>query len=276
MALCDEIKDKISLYIDNELDEKEKIETEAHIKECGECRRFYNELKAISNGLRETDDIGFDKELHEKIMGGIKTLSKDKKKRNPFVEIVPAAACFILLCAVTVALTDMQNKKAHRQELEAQRNGIVASQEENPGEAKPQPRSAGGSSAGSRSLNTDSIIKESIELRLKAEDSDKALDELYNLICTFDFEAVLDRDEKTVEFSILKTDYEKLAEKIDEISEIISKTVTEEDLTQEYNAVCDEIDAADINDTARINELREKAFYLETDNNYYFVKARVE
>ena len=58
---CNEAYIQINLYIDNALNKEETISLEAHLEECYECRRIYDELNEINKLLYEEDKpIPFD------------------------------------------------------------------------------------------------------------------------------------------------------------------------------------------------------------------------
>ncbi|MEN3045767.1 MAG: zf-HC2 domain-containing protein [Candidatus Hydrothermales bacterium] len=53
---CKELFEKISLYIDGYIDDKEKIYIENHIKTCTSCKKIYEDLltiKLLSPSLKE-------------------------------------------------------------------------------------------------------------------------------------------------------------------------------------------------------------------------------
>ena len=54
---CDEMQELLSLYIDNELEENEIKAVEEHLSICGDCRREYNELKEMTDLLRQAEMV---------------------------------------------------------------------------------------------------------------------------------------------------------------------------------------------------------------------------
>ena len=68
---CTEIRELLSLYIDDELDESQAAEIGEHLKNCEECRREYDEFIEITELLREAPTIplpgSFDEKLKEAI-----------------------------------------------------------------------------------------------------------------------------------------------------------------------------------------------------------------
>lgn len=69
---CNEVRELLSLYIDDELDENEKLLVEQHLQICEECRKELEEYKKIIQALQEIPDeeppLGYCKRLHEKLL----------------------------------------------------------------------------------------------------------------------------------------------------------------------------------------------------------------
>lgn len=69
---CNDVRDNISLYIDDELNEEEKKLMEEHLKKCAECSKELEEYKKIIQMLCELPDeeppVGYCKRLHEKLL----------------------------------------------------------------------------------------------------------------------------------------------------------------------------------------------------------------
>lgn len=74
---CDKVKELLSFYIDNELDNETSKEIKNHIEVCGECKREYEDLVVIQKLLSETPQVelptGFKAELHDKLIECQKT-----------------------------------------------------------------------------------------------------------------------------------------------------------------------------------------------------------
>ena len=54
---CKMIIEKIPLYMDDMLDEKEMQEVFAHLQFCSECKEIYNDLSIISRELKEIEAV---------------------------------------------------------------------------------------------------------------------------------------------------------------------------------------------------------------------------
>jgi len=79
---CKEIKDKLDLYIDDEilLDEEKKL-IEEHLKECKSCNQEYEEMIKIKKELEKLKDIDLPKDFHKKLM---KNIRNDENKKTSF------------------------------------------------------------------------------------------------------------------------------------------------------------------------------------------------
>lgn len=95
---CDEVKKLIDEYISLELDEKDRIQVEKHLRSCDGCRAEYEELKGLKSELRAlNEDVpkDFEQKLTEKIK---------KEQRISYFDVkkfaVSAAAVVVLVCAV--------------------------------------------------------------------------------------------------------------------------------------------------------------------------------
>lgn len=69
---CNEVRDKLSLYLDDELNEKEKKLMDEHLKNCPECSselRGYRKIIQLLNELpNEEPPEGYCKRLHERLL----------------------------------------------------------------------------------------------------------------------------------------------------------------------------------------------------------------
>lgn len=96
---CNEIKDMISLYIDRELEDEEKLLFEKHIEQCENCKKEFEEYKKIINMLQnlteEEPPKGYCKRLHEKLLN-VKLQSK-ANTRSRWIKYSSIAAAFVLI-----------------------------------------------------------------------------------------------------------------------------------------------------------------------------------
>lgn len=108
---CNEICDKLSLYIDNELSDEEMHQMEEHFKSCENCQKELNEYKNLISVLQslpeEEPPEGYCKRLHKKLLENSpqskakKTASKLKGiNRFKWMKYGSIAAAFVLVFLV--------------------------------------------------------------------------------------------------------------------------------------------------------------------------------
>ena len=72
MMKCNEICDKLSLYIDNELSNEEMLQMEEHLQSCENCQKELEEYKKIISVLQSLPEVeppvGYCKRLHNKLL----------------------------------------------------------------------------------------------------------------------------------------------------------------------------------------------------------------
>lgn len=105
---CKYFRSLADQYIEGELTAEQMRELEAHIAECEECRREFDELKALKGAIhsaREEVPEG----LHERIMSAVKSEPKKKPaRRHVFYRgAAISAACFMLCISFVVILSMM-------------------------------------------------------------------------------------------------------------------------------------------------------------------------
>jgi negative regulator of sigma E activity len=147
---CNEVRELLSLYIDDELDENEKLLVEQHLQICEECQRELEEYKKIIQALQEIPDeeppLGYCKRLHDKLLAAeaertelhetnIKETPaeiteiprKSKNKMYRWVKYGSVAAAFVLVFLVYgMNNLGMKNSKAEMSYDTAQSNGAEA------------------------------------------------------------------------------------------------------------------------------------------------------
>ncbi len=96
---CNEIKDMISLYIDDELEDEEKLLFDRHIENCEHCRKELDEYRKMVNMLQnlpeEEPPKGYCKRLHEKLLN-VK-LNNKTSMRSRWIKYSSIAATFVLI-----------------------------------------------------------------------------------------------------------------------------------------------------------------------------------
>ena len=108
---CDEINDRLSLYIDNELSPEEMRQVEEHLQSCEICQKEYEDYKnliSVLNGLPEEEPPeGYCKRLHKKLLEN-RPQGKAKKQtskimslnRSKWLKYGSIAAALVLVIAV--------------------------------------------------------------------------------------------------------------------------------------------------------------------------------
>lgn len=108
---CDEINDRLSLYIDNELSPEEMRQVEEHLQSCEICQKEYEDYKnliSVLNGLPEEEPPeGYCKRLHKKLLEN-SPQGKAKKQtskimslnRSKWLKYGSIAAALVLVIAV--------------------------------------------------------------------------------------------------------------------------------------------------------------------------------
>lgn len=112
--ICKECKQKISLYLDNELTEEEKHSFEKHIEECDDCRLELNKIKNIVlelNSIKiEELPSGYCKSLREQLE------AVDRSKKKAIINwnwrrysLVAAALVFVLMVPLALDMMGLGN-----------------------------------------------------------------------------------------------------------------------------------------------------------------------
>lgn len=93
-------------YIEGELTAAEMREFEAHIAECEDCRKEFEELRALKGAIRSSEEE-MPEELHSRIMASIESEPKKKPRRKAafFRGAAISVACVMLCLSATLAIT---------------------------------------------------------------------------------------------------------------------------------------------------------------------------
>jgi anti-sigma factor RsiW len=97
MMSCAEIQPRIALYVDREVTGAEALEFEAHLTECEECRREYNELRETVDAVRGAKPLY---EVPERSYAAIEGMIADWERRQRHRRWVPMLAAAAVLVAV--------------------------------------------------------------------------------------------------------------------------------------------------------------------------------
>ena len=103
---CKHFRSLADQYIEGELTAAQMRELEAHLAECEECRREFDELKALKDAIRSAREE-MPEGLHERIMSAVKSEPKKKpaRKRVFYRGAAISAACFMLCISFVVILS---------------------------------------------------------------------------------------------------------------------------------------------------------------------------
>lgn len=106
---CEDREEKISLYIDRQLDWKEEKEFLKHIRECPECKEALQQAQQLRQMLLEIPMEKVPQGLHQNIMEAINKEMETKAKVSPlkktkstaWQKYVAVAASFLILAGVS-------------------------------------------------------------------------------------------------------------------------------------------------------------------------------
>lgn len=100
MSECSRIQELISALVDGEVSESEKTEIEKHVEVCPECKAMLAAFTAVSESLSALEEVP--EGIHEGIMREVK--NEGKRKKSPWLKILPLAACFALVIFTAFSL----------------------------------------------------------------------------------------------------------------------------------------------------------------------------
>jgi mycothiol system anti-sigma-R factor len=114
MRNCEEIRERLTLYLDNELQDDERAAIEAHVNSCASCASFVEKELAFLNAIRSSAPLHTaPPELHAKVShvvsGTERVVGRPATRRRWVLAI--AAAVLVLLLPVIVWRVVRQNKR---------------------------------------------------------------------------------------------------------------------------------------------------------------------
>ncbi len=112
---CEKYSEWISLYIDGELEEKNRAVFENHLKSCESCSEEVRFLREIMNDLKELEMIDLPEEFHKDLMAKIQVTSMkvegrviplpiNKRKWYTNMKVVSAVAAVFIFSTVLINL----------------------------------------------------------------------------------------------------------------------------------------------------------------------------
>lgn len=93
MHICNDVAEKLSPYIDRELDKKELSAISEHLLSCNHCRREYENLKEIQSAVKNYLE-NIDNHSSHKIAEGV--INRIKKQERRLEYLKSTAALFII------------------------------------------------------------------------------------------------------------------------------------------------------------------------------------
>ena len=96
---CNEIRELLSLYIDNNLDEEQMIEIEKHLLICAACKKEFEEFDILINTMKNLPEVKiptqFDSRLREELKKG-REMNRKTSKKALYIRYSSIAAIFVI------------------------------------------------------------------------------------------------------------------------------------------------------------------------------------
>lgn len=102
---CKSFEEKMSLYIDDMLDEMEKKELKLHLNECSKCRILFEKMNSIVNYARDCEEIELPKDFNEKLRIKLKEIERPESFRKKF-KILSALAAALLIVVLSISMVN--------------------------------------------------------------------------------------------------------------------------------------------------------------------------
>ncbi|WP_427338942.1 DUF4349 domain-containing protein [Caloranaerobacter sp. DY30410] len=107
---CKSFEEKISLYIDDMLDEIEKKELELHLNECSKCKILFENMNSIVNYARDCEEVELPKDFNEKLRMKLEEIERLKSYKNRFKALSTIAAAFLVVI-ISISIFISNNSK---------------------------------------------------------------------------------------------------------------------------------------------------------------------
>jgi hypothetical protein len=117
---CENIKELMSMYIDNEINEVDKAKFEKHIAQCPQCKEEYEILKEIVLECSEIDEVelpqDFIEELHNKL------IAAKANKPSKFTQFIrranwkPAVGAVAAVLILAISINSLVGNKSLKQD----------------------------------------------------------------------------------------------------------------------------------------------------------------
>ena len=109
---CEKVKDKLSLYIDNQLDLAESEQIKEHLNECEECRLYYNKLLSLGemvDSFELHDNDEYWESQKDKVLDHIEQAESERitdvktgRNRGKMYKLLAVAASIALVAIVSI------------------------------------------------------------------------------------------------------------------------------------------------------------------------------
>ncbi len=104
---CEHIRELMSAYIDNEINEVDKIKFEKHIAECTECKEEYELLMDIVKECSDIDEVELPEDFREELHNKLQKAKESKSRRfssfirkNRWQTITASSIAAVLIFAI--------------------------------------------------------------------------------------------------------------------------------------------------------------------------------
>lgn len=102
--MCPEIRENLSAYIDGELSDEMKEQTERHLAACDACRQLYDELLAVTTAVQSLPQVEVPEDLEKRIAAQIFSADRSQtihtgtvpKQKSFYKRLSSIAAIFVV------------------------------------------------------------------------------------------------------------------------------------------------------------------------------------
>src|SRR5690242_20700365 len=113
MRTCADIRERLTLYLDNELQDDERVAIEVHVQSCASCKAFVEKELAFLNAIRGSGPLhAAPAELKTKVAAVVSGSKRPVRGRLRWRWIAPIAA--VLLVLVTPVVVWRVMRQANR------------------------------------------------------------------------------------------------------------------------------------------------------------------
>lgn len=127
---CDQYLDKLSSFLDGELDGEEAKDLQKHLHTCENCREVYAMYQSIQEELKDIEDINLPASFHEDLMTKIKdetpVTKKSKQSKWKWMTYMGTVAAAALMVVVGVNQLEPKSEEVQQEapmsEVQSPRN----------------------------------------------------------------------------------------------------------------------------------------------------------